>query len=214
MTFCLDWRLCRFASVAIVPQAFFSLGPCRLQIQAHMESFMRPSMKGWNPRRESRWEFNEHVFLLRCLSKPTDQHKGKCEKVIDRNQRQARRTFLGSKRVERYLQSQVEMNWIIHAHFLYAFLFPLTTMRPQKKISQAEMWAWTPVIMNSLQSGFTQRLKGCWSKHSVYKSAWLPVQRKPADSLRSRSIQAAPSLAITSMHDSNSSRSQAKQPAS
>lgn len=23
MTFCLDWRLCRFASVAIVPQAFF-----------------------------------------------------------------------------------------------------------------------------------------------------------------------------------------------
>lgn len=43
----------------------FFLSPRRLQIQAHIESFMHLSMTGWSPRRDSCWEFNEHVFLRR-----------------------------------------------------------------------------------------------------------------------------------------------------
>lgn len=46
-------------------------------------------MTGWSPRRDSRWEFNEHVFLLRRLSKPTDQHKEECEKVGSQSQCQS-----------------------------------------------------------------------------------------------------------------------------
>lgn len=43
----------------------FFLSPRRLQIQTHIESFMHLSMTGWSPRRDSCWEFNEHVFLRR-----------------------------------------------------------------------------------------------------------------------------------------------------
>lgn len=126
------------------PPGFFSLGPCRLQIQAHIESFMRLSMTGWSPRRDSRWEFNEHVFLLRRLSMPTDQHKEECEKVGSQCQSWCVFLFFGGgggKGIEWYLQSQLEMNSIIHAHFLYAFLFPSIKVRLWKKLQKAEMWA-------------------------------------------------------------------------
>lgn len=63
-----------------LPGSFLS--PCRLQIQTHIESFMHLSMTGWSPRRDSCWEFNEHVFLWQ-LSNSTDYHNGECEKVSD-----------------------------------------------------------------------------------------------------------------------------------
>lgn len=82
MRFCLDWRLCRFASVAIVPQAFFFLGPCRLQIQTHIESFMRPSMGEAHVGSHAGNLMNMFSYLG-VSQKPTGQHRGECEKVSD-----------------------------------------------------------------------------------------------------------------------------------
>lgn len=79
MRFCLDWRLCRFASVSIVPQGFFSWAlagykfrhilshscVCEAHIGSHAGNLMN---------------------MFSCLGvsqKPTDQRRGECYKVSD-----------------------------------------------------------------------------------------------------------------------------------
>lgn len=64
------------------PPGLFFLGPRRLQIQTHIESFMRPSMGEAHIRSHAGNLMNIFSYLG-VSQKPTGQQRGECEKVSD-----------------------------------------------------------------------------------------------------------------------------------
>lgn len=128
---------------------------------------MRPSMTGWSPRRESRWEFNEHVFLLRCLSKPTDQHREECEKVGNRNQCQSWcifSFFVGGQK-DRAISSVTtgdELNYSCTLSVCFSISFYKSEALGENTVSRGV--GRTPVRIESSQSGF--KVKGTQVKVS------------------------------------------------
>lgn len=77
---------------------------------------------------------------LGVSQKPTGQHRGECEKVSDSQGPVPVPVHVFWEKTRQYLQSQLEVPWIIHACILYAFLFTFTKVRPLKESWKAEMW--------------------------------------------------------------------------